>query len=141
MILRSIHKMLLVLLAIQMIIIGFAANSLSAQHVQTVKKITVALHNGNATSLAVHFNSTIDLRIPGNEGTYSRKQAEMMVKVFFEKQPPQSFILEHQGTSNDGSTYLIGLHKTKPGKKYRVYVLIKDRAGEGLIQQLRFEEE
>lgn len=138
---RSISKNLVVLLIMQLVITGITASSVSAQHSQKVKQITEAIHKGNATNLASHFNSTLDLRIPDNEGTYSKKQAQMMMKVFFEKQPPQSFSLEHQGNSNDGSTYLIGLHKTKAGKKYRVYVLIKNRAGEALIQQLRFEEE
>ena len=113
----------------------------SAQDAQTVKQISAALNEGNAAALATHFNTTLDLIIPENEGTYSKKQAEQMVKMFFEKQPPKSFTLEHQGNSNDGSTYLIGTHKTTPGKNYRVYVLIKDRSGNALIQQLQFEEE
>ena len=112
-----------------------------AQDAQTVKQITSALSEGNAAVLATHFNTTLDLIIPENEGTYSKKQAEQMVKMFFEKQPPRSFTLEHQGNSNDGSTYLIGTHKTTSGKNYRVYVLIKDRSGTALIQQLQFEEE
>ncbi|MFP4469406.1 MAG: DUF4783 domain-containing protein [Bacteroidales bacterium] len=113
----------------------------TAQDAQTVKQITSALNEGNAAVLATHFNTTLDLIIPNNEGTYSKKQAEQMVKMFFEKQPPKSFTLEHQGNSNDGSTYLIGTHKTTPGKNYRVYVLIKNRSGTALIQQLQFEEE
>ncbi len=131
----------MLLLPALVVIFTLMSHPVLAQDAVVVKKITIALNNGNAADLAQHFSTTIDLSIPDNEGTYSKKQAEQLVKAFFEKQPPSSFTLEHQGNSNDGSTYLIGMHKTRTGKNFRVYVLIKSQADESLIQQLQFEAE
>ncbi len=104
-------------------------------------KISEALNVGDASKLATHFNTAVDLTIPGNDGLYSKKQAEQIVKAFWVEQPVQSFKMDHKGTSNDGSQYMIGTLKISTGKVFRVYILIKNGSSEGLIQQLQFEEE
>jgi hypothetical protein len=111
------------------------------QEVDLVAKISNALNAGDASKLAVHFNSTVDLMIPGNEGSYSKKQTEQIVKAFFAAQPVQSFTLDRKGTSNDGSQYMIGTLKITSGKTFRVYIFIKTGTTENLIQQLQFEDE
>ncbi|HZK07000.1 MAG TPA: DUF4783 domain-containing protein [Bacteroidales bacterium] len=112
-----------------------------SQNAETMQKITTALTSGNATALANHFNTTVALTLPTNDGTYSKKQAEQLVKVFFEKNPVSNFTTEHNGTSNDGSSYMIGVLQTSQQKTYRLYVLTKKRDGIDLIQQLQVEEE
>jgi len=111
------------------------------QEVDLVAKISNSLNAGDASKLAVHFNSTVDLMIPGNEGSYSKKQTEQIVKAFFVAQPVQSFTLDRKGTSNDGSQYMIGTLKITSGKTFRVYIFIKTGTTENLIQQLQFEDE
>lgn len=113
----------------------------TAQESTVSDKISKALEKGNATQLAVHFNASLDLAIPGDEGTYSKKQAEQIMKLFFTNNPVKSFVPEHSGNSNTGSHYLIGSYESTHKKKYRVYILIKGRNGSELIQQLQFEEE
>jgi hypothetical protein len=111
------------------------------QQADLMAKISEALNAGDAAKLAAHFNTTVDLTIPGNDGSYSKKQAEQIVKAFLASQPVQSFKMDHKGTSNDGSQYMIGTLKASSGKVFRVYILIKNGSSEGLIQQLQFEEE
>jgi hypothetical protein len=111
------------------------------QEADLMTKISLALNAGDASKLAAHFNTPVDLVIPGNEGSYSKKQAEQIVKAFFIAQPVKSFKMEHKGTSDDGSQYMIGTHKSTTGKVFRVYILIKAGSVESLIQQLQFEEE
>lgn len=111
------------------------------QQADLMAKISEALNAGDVAKLATHFNTTVDLTIPGNDGSYSKKQAEQIVKAFLVSQPVQSFKMDHKGTSNDGSQYMIGTLKTSSGKVFRVYILIKNGSSEGLIQQLQFEEE
>lgn len=124
-----------------MLMIALCPARTVAQDAETTQKITAALTSGNATALASHFNTTVALTLPVNDGTYSKKQAEQLVKMFFEKNPVSDFTTEHHGTSNDGSGYIIGeLHTTRQ-KTFRVYVLTKKRDGINLIQQLQFEEE
>jgi hypothetical protein len=124
-----------------LMIMGILSQTLSAQDQSVSDKISQAIKAGNAAMLSDHLNASIDLSIPNNEGTYSKKQAEQILKMFFSKNPAESFELEHSGNSNSGSTYLIGSYKSKAGKTFRVYMLIKARSGNELIQQLKFEEE
>lgn len=101
-------------------------------------EITAAIRAADDEKLAVYLNNTVDLTLPGNEGTYSKNQAQLIIKDFFSKTPPESFEINHEGASNNGSLYLIGTYKAT-GKTYRVYMLIKKISGKYLIQQLQFE--
>ncbi|MFZ4400509.1 MAG: DUF4783 domain-containing protein [Bacteroidales bacterium] len=102
------------------------------------KNIANAIRKGNATELAVYFNSSIDLTVPGKEGSFSKAQAEQIVKDFFTKNTPKSFEIKHQGTSSDGSNYSIGTLVTNKGN-FRTYFLIKSIANKSYIQQLQFD--
>lgn len=115
--------------------------TVSAQDGKVTDKITRALQAADASLLAVHFNASIDLSLPGEEGAFSKKQAEQIMKMFFAKNPVKKFSLEHTGNSNNGSRYLIGSYECSTQKTYRVYMLIKGQSGSGLIQQLQFEED
>lgn len=100
--------------------------------------IAVAIKNGNSKELAKFFNTSIDLTVPGNDETFSKAQAELIVKDFFQKNPPKSFAVNHQGSSNDGSKYSIGTYVSSTGS-YRTYFLLKKVGNSFFIQQLQFE--
>ncbi len=112
-----------------------------AQQSDISKSITGAIRSGDASKLALHLNVSVDLTLPGNEGTYSKKQSEQILKMFFSKNPCKDFSLDHTGNSNSGTIYMIGSYKTNSGKKFRVYLLLKSGDRSNLIQQLQFEEE
>ena len=101
-------------------------------------EVIASINAGNVGQLAKYFNSTIELTIPDHEGTFSKVQAELMVKDFFSKYPPKSFTVNNQGTSKGGSYYTIGTLVTEKGS-FRTYYLIKNISGENYIQQLQFE--
>lgn len=127
----SLGTALVIILSI--VLSSFTAN---AQDVNT--KISQAIKNASTAELSKHFNSSIDLTIPGSEGTYSKVQAEQILKSFFTKFPPQSFAINHKGNSNDGSMYAIGTYKSNT-KTFRTYFLVKPIEGQMLIHQLKFE--
>lgn len=102
------------------------------------KNVADAIRKGSSTELAAYFNSSIDLTVQGKEGTFSKAQAEQIVKEFFLKNTPKSFNIKHQGNSSDGSNYVIGTLVTNNGN-FRVYFLIKNISGKLCIQQLQFE--
>ncbi|MCK5839982.1 MAG: DUF4783 domain-containing protein [Bacteroidales bacterium] len=103
------------------------------------EEITAAIRAADDEKLAIYFNNTVDISLPNNEGTYSKNQAQLIIKDFFSKTPPDSFEIDHEGSSNNGSLYLIGSYKST-NKTYRVYILIKKISGKYLIQQLQFED-
>ena len=102
--------------------------------------VAAAINSGDSKKLASYFNSSIDLTVPGTEGTYSKSQAEMIVKDFFTKNPPVSFKINQQGSSNEGSQFAVGTLLTK-STTYKTYFLIKKVNNVPLIHQLQFEAE
>jgi hypothetical protein len=100
--------------------------------------IANAIKAGDAAKLATYFNSTIDLTVPDNDGTFSKAQAELIVKDFFSKNPPKSFVVNHSGSSNDGSLFSVGTY-ISGSKSYRTYFLVKKTTATFSIQQLQFE--
>jgi hypothetical protein len=105
-----------------------------------VNNVVAALSAGDANRLASYFNSTIDLTVPSGDGSYSKSQAEMMVKNFFTQNTPVSFRVNQQGSSNEGSLFCIGTLTTKTAT-YRTYFLVKKVNGVSLVHQLQFEKE
>lgn len=114
----------------------------SAQEVsESVRNgIVYAVQNASASELAKYFGNNIELSLPGNEGTYSKSQAEIILKDFFSKNAVSGFSLNHEGASRDGSAYLIGTYKTTGKKSFRTYLLLKKVNGNYLLHQVQFQE-
>jgi hypothetical protein len=89
--------------------------------------------------LAAHFDNTVEIIIDGREGWYLKQQAEVIVKNFLLKNRPKSFQIVHKGVPSDGLTYSIGHLITEDNKEYATYLLLKNKSGKMLIQQLKFE--
>ncbi|HNW88635.1 MAG TPA: DUF4783 domain-containing protein [Bacteroidales bacterium] len=102
--------------------------------------VAAAISAGDSKALASYFSPSIDLTVPGTDGTYSKSQAEMILKDFFTKYPPVTFKINQQGSSNEGSQFAIGTLSTKTAT-FKTYFLIKKRDNVPLVQQLQFEEE
>lgn len=122
-----------------MSLIGWAVTVNPAGEIQ--KEVSEAIKTGNVSILARYFNTALDISIPGNEGTYSKTQAELIIKEFFTKHPPASFKINHTGSSKDGSSFFIGTYISKQNKNFRTYCLLKKAGDKYLIQQLQFESE
>ncbi|MBI9037060.1 MAG: DUF4783 domain-containing protein [Bacteroidales bacterium] len=118
-------------------LISFQAKLVQAQDLVS-DNVIKAISKGDASELSKLFNSTIDISIPENDGTYSKDQAEIIVKKFFKKNPVTKFSINHSGSSNDGSKYSIGTYKSND-KTFRVYFLLKKTSEKYFIQQLQFE--
>jgi hypothetical protein len=103
-----------------------------------LENIVLAIKSGNSKSLAGYFNSTVEITLPGKEGTFSKVQAEMIMKDFFLKNPPASYIVDQKGSSSGGAQFIIGTYKSS-NKVYKTYILLKPTEGQTLIQQLQFE--
>ena len=97
-----------------------------------------AIISGNSKQLAVHFSQSIELLIKNKEDVYSKAQAELMLKDFFNKNIPRDFIVEIEGES-DGINYTIGNLNTSKGK-YRIYLSYQNIRGETVINRLNISE-
>ena len=109
-------------------------------HAQNFDNISNAIKTGNASALAANFQSNVEITIKDAGNSYSKSQAEMVLKNFFASHQPKSFAIAHQGTSPEGSKYFIANLSTSAGN-YRTYVYAKTVAGGFAIQEIRFEEQ
>lgn len=93
---------------------------------------------GNYKELSKYFDTKVDLTIASKEDSYSKAQAELIVKDFFAKEKVNNYQVIHRGKSPDGAQYAIGTLTTVKAS-YRTYVLTKKVGDKLRIQQLRFE--
>ena len=109
-------------------------SSITFARPDVVDDIAIAIRSGNAKELSKYFNTNIDLNIPGNEGVYSKAQAELILKDFFSKHPLKSFSIVHQGSSKDGARYAIGNLVTEKGT-FRTYFYMKKKSDRYYIHE------
>jgi hypothetical protein len=111
-----------------------------AQQQNIDKSIQQAILSGNSETLASYFYSTIDLTIPEVQGSYSKAQAELLMKNFFVKYPPKSFSIINEGISgSEKSRFAIGTYISTKGNSFRVYYLTKEMSGKNQLTILKFE--
>ena len=103
-----------------------------------IEDVTSAIKAGNSKDLAKYFGPTLEIKLPGSEGTFSKAQAEMIMKDFFTKSAPVSFVVNQTGNSAGGAQFIIGTYKNK-SEKLNVYILLKPVSNQLMIQQLHFE--
>lgn len=110
------------------------------QQQSTDRTIQNAISSGNSNTLASFFFTTIELSIPDAQGSYSKAQAELLMKNFFSKHSPKSFSIINEGLSGgEKSRFVIGTYATEKGESFRVYYLIKEISGRQQLTILKFE--
>lgn len=105
-----------------------------------VDDVSNSLNKGEVDNVVKYFDKIVDITINNEQSTYSRSQAEMVMKNFFSKNPAKSFSVRHKGTAaSDNSVFLIGELRTSNGE-FRVYLFFKQKDRNYLLQQIKFEQ-
>lgn len=99
-----------------------------------------ALKAGSAKELAKYFNQSVDINLEGDVNTYSKAQAEFVLRDFFKKYPSSDFSIEHTGSSKSGLQYAIGSYKSN-NDKFNVLIRVKQTANTYLIHEISFVKE
>ena len=100
--------------------------------------IVAALKAGNVEKMAKYFDSMVDVSLPGKSNSFSKGQAELVIKDFFNLNKVKSFELQHLG-SNPSSNFIIGTLVTNGGT-YRTTVYMRNKGDKNLIQGIEFEQ-
>jgi Domain of unknown function (DUF4783) len=104
-----------------------------------IEDVIAALKSGNAAQIARYFDNTVDITLPQKSNSYSKSQAEMILKDFLDNNPVKGFNEKHKG-DNAGSQYCIGTLVTKNGS-YRTTIFMKQKGDRQFLQEIRFENE
>ena len=103
-----------------------------------IDKVINALRSGNAAEMAKYFDDTIELSLPDKSDSYSKAQAQLIIKDFFANNQVIGFELKHKGNNPNGSQYCIGTLQTNAGN-FRTNVLMKVKNGKDVIKEIRFQ--
>jgi hypothetical protein len=103
----------------------------------SVDEVVSAIKNGNASQLSKYFDNTVEITVTDKSNTYSKSQAELVLKDFFDNNIVKNFEIVHKG-DNTGAQFIIGTLNTKNGE-YRTTIYMKKNGDRQLLQELRFE--
>src|ERR1700712_2960493 len=79
-----------------------------------IDDVVAAIKSGSASQVAKYFDNTVEINLPDKSNSYSKSQAEMVLKDFFNTNTIKGFEVIHKG-ENAGSQYCIGTLTTKSG--------------------------
>src|SRR6185369_4977173 len=110
----------------------------SAQAIFTPMKDAVKA--GDASELAKYLNTSIDLNLEGEVNTYSKAQAEFVLRDFFKKHTPDDFSIVHTGSSKGGLQFAIGKYQSG-ADNYNVLMRVREVGKAFLIHEMSFTKE
>ncbi len=99
-----------------------------------------AVKAGNAKELVKHLNTSVDLNLEGEVNTYSRAQAEFVLRDFFKKHAPTDFNIVHTGSSKGGLQFAIGKYQSGTDS-YDVLMRVREVEKDFLIHEMSFVKE
>ena len=130
------NKFILSLVFCTAFLTGFIAFSQTA----VIDDVKEAIKTGSAKELSKYLNQTVDVTIEGKVESYSKAQAEFVLRDFFKAHPPSEFTVIHQGSSKGGQPFAIGKYKSG-SDTYRVWMQIKSVNKTQVIQEISFVKE
>jgi Domain of unknown function (DUF4783) len=97
-----------------------------------------ALRSGNAGQLSGYFDDNVELTLPDKSDSYSKAQAQLIVKDFFVNNGVKGFEVKHKGDNPSGGHWCIGTLQTNSGN-FRTNVFMKTKNGKEVVKEIRFQ--
>ncbi|RBL93209.1 DUF4783 domain-containing protein [Chitinophaga flava] len=133
-------KLLIVLVVLLGGIISAFALSANSHEDNSVagpfEDVVGAIKQGDVSGLSRYLDNNVEINIGGKANSYSKAQAEIILKDFFSKNQVKSFELVHQG--GETSRFGIGNLATSGGN-YRLSFFLQKKGGSMVLNELRFE--
>jgi hypothetical protein len=129
---RFIEVVVFVLLTLQ-VFVASAQTDIINQVKETIKA-------GSAKELSRYLNQTVEVSIEDKVQSYSKVQAELVLRDFFRQHPISEFSIIHQGSSKNGQLFALGQFKSGP-ETFRVFIKFKSVSNEQMLDEIRFSRE
>jgi len=100
-----------------------------------------AIKNNRVSDMVKYFDNFVPVTINNSQSVYSHNQAEVVLRDFFDKNQPRDFEVMDNGSPDKMSKFLIGKMTDTRSVKYSVYILMKFKDGNYLLQDLRLNKE
>ncbi|HLT08679.1 MAG TPA: DUF4783 domain-containing protein [Cyclobacteriaceae bacterium] len=127
--------------ALGCVLLGIVAFTyLRALPLQNIEEISAAMQTGSSKSLARFFKDSVSLNISNNFSSYSKNQAEQILREFFRKYPCEEFKILHQDQPEDKSWHIIGQYSSVE-ETFKVLIKGLREDGKLSISSLEFTKE
>ena len=103
----------------------------------SIDEVIGAIRSGNSSELSKYFDDNVELTLPDKSDSYSKAQAQLIVKDFFSNNGVKGFDLKHKGDS-PGGHFCIGTLQTNSGN-FRTNVFMKIKGGKEVVKEIRFQ--
>lgn len=105
-----------------------------------INQVKETIKAGSAKELSKFLNQTVDVTLEGNVQSYSKTQAEFVLRDFFKQHPPNEVNIIHQGSSKGGQPFAILQYKSNTDV-YRLFMKIKTVGNAQFLDDIRFTRE
>jgi uncharacterized protein DUF4783 len=102
-----------------------------------IDDIAFAMRSGDISQISRYLDSRVDISLPDKSDTYSKSQAEMIIRDFFTTNVVKNFLVKRKG-ENAGSEFCVGVLQTRNGD-YRTTLFMKQKGDRQLLQEIRFQ--
>ena len=119
------------------LLIGFVLLLSSFKQQSNIDEVIGALRAGNSTQLSGYFDDNVELTLPDKSDSYSKAQAQLIVRDFFNNNGIKGFELKHKGDS-PGGHFCIGTLQTSAGN-FRTNVFMKTKNSREVVKEIRFQ--
>jgi len=109
----------------------------SFRQTSTIDDVIGAIRSGNSSELSKYFDDNVELTLPDKSDSYSKAQAQQIVRDFFNNNNVKGFDLKHKGDS-PGGHFCIGTLQTGAGN-FRTNVFMKSKNGREVVKEIRFQ--
>lgn len=102
-----------------------------------IDDIIIGLKAGNAAQVSKYFDNTVEVTLPEKSNSYSKTQADLVLRDFFTNNTVKGFEVIHKG-ENAGSQYCIGTLLTR-SNAFRTTIFMKQKGDKQILQEIRIE--
>lgn len=109
----------------------------SPKNLNSIDPVILAIDSGSSSELARYFGNSISLNINGQQGDFSKNQAELVLRDFFKKNPPVRFQVVFRSENNPSLSSYIGEYQSGQ-VNYKVFIKINQQNSQPEVYSLGF---
>lgn len=115
----------------------FHTASFEVEEELSIDPVITAISTNSSGELAKYFESSISLNVNGQQGSYSRNQAEIVIRDFFKKNPSKGFTIVYSSETNPSLSSFIGDYLSGEGT-FKVFIKVSQQDSNLKIYSLEF---
>jgi len=109
----------------------------SFMQTSNIDEVIGALRSGNANEMSKHFDENLELTLPSKSDSYSRSQATLILKDFFNNNGVKGFDVKYK-SEQGGGQFAIGTLQTQSGN-FRTTIFMKTKSSKDVVKEIRFQ--